>query len=475
MCGPPIGCNRHSPKAPYGPSFASKSCQANGRRSRYVHGDYRFIPARAGNTFWTTNFPPNGWGCKCRVRQVTRRERGRLLEREPDRYRTDAPELPEREWANPATGEVRTVPAGVDPGWDYNPGRHRTLGIHRRDAERSEAVLAGRALETVPAPERERLVRRRIGQLLDAPAFRRFVNRPRAVAAPRREARPEFVDAVPVAVAPARLREAAEASRALVYLPENIADKQWRRHGPGQKRPTTSRTVPLAWWADIRAILESIVPAPAAGRAVGLRRRRAQAPLGGEARAGRGARRHLVSSADNVEMKRPRGPKAARSLTARRRHPIPPEFMPRRQEARFRGSTARRAPFNARSSGLSNWNNRPGCRAVESRSIAQPPRRVGPAEHRPHAAQEPQSAYRSAAQSVRAPQREHRLAQCRRRVGLGGYCLALAPRRPERPRRRGRRAAPAVHPRSPARAGNTEGVSPGGRNLPAEHAEASLA
>ena len=155
---------------------------------------------------------------------------------------------------------TRWVSAGVDPGWDYNPGRHRTLGVHRRDAERSEAILDGRALSLVPAPEREQLVRERIGKSLAAPGFRRFVNKPRASAPPLREARPEFVEAVPVAVAPQRLREAVAASRRLLYLPDNVADKQWRRHGPGQKRPAPKRTVPVAWWADIQAILDTIVP-----------------------------------------------------------------------------------------------------------------------------------------------------------------------------------------------------------------------
>ena len=81
-----------------------------------------------------------------------------------------------------------------------------------------------------------------------------------ATAPPRREARPEFVEVVPVAVVPARLRAAAEASARLLYLPETVADKQWRRHGPGQKRPTQGRTVPTAWWADIQDILDTVVP-----------------------------------------------------------------------------------------------------------------------------------------------------------------------------------------------------------------------
>ena len=246
---------RRAKRAPYlvyslGPSLE--------HRDQHVAWAGLILPV--DHPFWTTNFPPNGWGCKCRVRQITRRERERLREREPDRYRDEAPELPEREWANPATGEVRKVPAGVDPGWDYNPGRHRTLGIHRRDAERSEAILAGRTLAKAPEPQREQLVRTRIGQSLATPGFRRFLNKPRAKAPARREARPEFVEVVPVAVAPARLRTAAEASARLIYLPEQVADRQWRRHGPGQKRPTAQRTVPGAWWADIQDILDSVVP-----------------------------------------------------------------------------------------------------------------------------------------------------------------------------------------------------------------------
>ena len=212
------------------------------------------------DAFWGTNFPPNGWGCKCRVRQITGRERARLLEREPDKYSAEAPDLVEIEWVNPATGEVRRVIAGIDPGWDYNPGRHRTLGIHRRDAERSEAILAGRALKSVPAPAREELVRERIQQSLAAPGFRRFVDRPRARGRPpRREARAEFVEVVGVGVASPALREAARVSARLVYLPINVADKQWRHHGPGGRRGPKQRA-PVAWWADIQAILDTVVP-----------------------------------------------------------------------------------------------------------------------------------------------------------------------------------------------------------------------
>ena len=210
---------------------------------------------------WDRLYPPNGWGCQYWVYQISRRKAGRLLSGEPGQYRSEAPELPEREWVNPATGEVRRVTAGVDPGWDYNPGRHRTLGIHRRDAERSEAILAGRALAKVSGLEREQLVRRRIQRSLAAPGFRWFIARPRAKRPPPRlDARDEYIEAVGVGVAPTGLREAAEVSAGLLYLPLNIADKQWRQHGPDGRRGPKGR-VPVGWYADIQNILDTVKPA----------------------------------------------------------------------------------------------------------------------------------------------------------------------------------------------------------------------
>lgn len=77
--------------------------------------------------FWSTHFPPNGWGCKCSVRQVTRREAAKLL-KEPG-YTDQAPEIGWTDFHNRRTGEVVKVPVGIDPGWGTNPGlsRARTL------------------------------------------------------------------------------------------------------------------------------------------------------------------------------------------------------------------------------------------------------------------------------------------------------------------------------------------------------------
>jgi len=87
---------------------------------RYVHDDSVTTPRphhkawgdsnltlRHDHPFWATHFPPNGWGCKCRVVAVKAPAEG------------DATEPPDGWLAtDPKTG----APAGIDEGWDYAPG-----------------------------------------------------------------------------------------------------------------------------------------------------------------------------------------------------------------------------------------------------------------------------------------------------------------------------------------------------------------
>lgn len=83
--------------------------------------------------FWETWFPPNGWGCKCWVRQITRREAERLG------GISATPDVPMQPFTNRRTGEVSDIPVGIDPGWQTNPGRARS--------ENLASFLAGRLNE----------------------------------------------------------------------------------------------------------------------------------------------------------------------------------------------------------------------------------------------------------------------------------------------------------------------------------------
>jgi uncharacterized protein with gpF-like domain len=62
----------------------------------------------ADDPFWRTHFPPNGWQCKCAVRQVSKFEARDKLRQ--DGYTDQAPALGERTFVNRRTGEVVRVP-----------------------------------------------------------------------------------------------------------------------------------------------------------------------------------------------------------------------------------------------------------------------------------------------------------------------------------------------------------------------------
>ncbi len=87
--------------------------------------------------WWDDHFPPNGWGCRCRVRQISRREAGRRG------GVTDPPPRKEVSWWNRRAGRFERVDEGLDPAWATNPGKHR------------ERVLAGRLDGRVDAADRQ--------------------------------------------------------------------------------------------------------------------------------------------------------------------------------------------------------------------------------------------------------------------------------------------------------------------------------
>lgn len=84
--------------------------------------------------FWSSHFPPNGWRCKCQVRQISQREASDLLGREPQEgkpsYSDTPPDLgPDIVHRNRRTGEITKVPPGIDPGWHTNPGLARSTTL----------------------------------------------------------------------------------------------------------------------------------------------------------------------------------------------------------------------------------------------------------------------------------------------------------------------------------------------------------
>ncbi|MEW5687224.1 MAG: phage minor head protein [Pseudomonadota bacterium] len=93
--------------------------------------------------FWSTNFPPNGWYCKCFTIQVSVDElaSGAVKMTSDDQLRGTGYTADRRFWSeyrHTLTGRTDVAPDGVTPGFAYNPGmeRRRNLGelLERRIA-----------------------------------------------------------------------------------------------------------------------------------------------------------------------------------------------------------------------------------------------------------------------------------------------------------------------------------------------------
>lgn len=89
------------------------------RHPRKQHLAWNGTVLAATDPFWDWAYPPNGWGCGCRVRPVS--ERG--LKRQGRNGLDQAPERIPTQTVNKRTGEILRGSEGVDPGFDYNPGQ----------------------------------------------------------------------------------------------------------------------------------------------------------------------------------------------------------------------------------------------------------------------------------------------------------------------------------------------------------------
>ncbi|CAM3169308.1 phage minor head protein [Moritella viscosa] len=120
---------------------------------RPEHSAWKGLLLPVDDPFWQTHFPPNGWGCKCRVRQVSQREAERL--KGDSQILTQAPTIKTREWVNKRTGEVQQVPVGIDPGWNYNMGIDRKAQITKQTQNKETYTKQKLGTAASPAPLHE--------------------------------------------------------------------------------------------------------------------------------------------------------------------------------------------------------------------------------------------------------------------------------------------------------------------------------
>ncbi|WP_455270314.1 phage head morphogenesis protein [Rhizobium herbae] len=97
-------------------------------RTRPEHAARHNLCLPVDHPYWNIWAPPCGWNCRCSLQSLSQREvdamRGQL--------KFEPPIDDMRDWLNKSTGEVRSIPVGIDPGWDINPGR---VGFQATEAQ----------------------------------------------------------------------------------------------------------------------------------------------------------------------------------------------------------------------------------------------------------------------------------------------------------------------------------------------------
>ncbi len=93
-------------------------------REREEHGFWHGTVLPIDHPWWDTHYPPNGWGCRCLPKPVSRGQAERRGLKQ-----TDPVVFPARQWVNKRTGEVHMIETGIDPGWAYHVGKARQTGL----------------------------------------------------------------------------------------------------------------------------------------------------------------------------------------------------------------------------------------------------------------------------------------------------------------------------------------------------------
>ena len=115
------------------------------KKPRPEHLAWDGLILRADDPWWQTHYPPNGWGCSCKVFAVSERElrrrgidpakltEGRCAKIAGDEAAIGAiPYASETyEWTSKDGTRREVLPRGVQPGWAYNVGKAGTARARR--------------------------------------------------------------------------------------------------------------------------------------------------------------------------------------------------------------------------------------------------------------------------------------------------------------------------------------------------------
>lgn len=85
-------------------------------RSEHAAQDNKVYPVTS--PFWDEWHPPNGWNCRCGVVQLSADDLA-----DYGLKVSNPPKIKRYVWKNPRNGQSHSIPEGIDPGFNYNPGK----------------------------------------------------------------------------------------------------------------------------------------------------------------------------------------------------------------------------------------------------------------------------------------------------------------------------------------------------------------
>ena len=171
-------------------------------RVRAAHRAWHNLVLPVDDSFWQTNWPPNGWRCRCRVVAMSQREYDKGAAPGGAPLKKEQPPVYFVEHVNQRTGEVSRVPAGVDPGFGYNPGMGRRQALATAEAAKLRAADAALAKAARAAGMEPPTIAREVAEQANWKAL----------------GRPDLRDMTPKADAPAMLAQAGSLSEAASLL-----------------------------------------------------------------------------------------------------------------------------------------------------------------------------------------------------------------------------------------------------------------
>jgi len=95
------------------------------KATRRDHRQWHNVVKHVDDPFWNDHYPPNGWGCRCTVQQLSEAD----IEKLGLRITTENITAPAKAWKNPRSGQVVKVPGGIAPGFALNCGHRRMAAL----------------------------------------------------------------------------------------------------------------------------------------------------------------------------------------------------------------------------------------------------------------------------------------------------------------------------------------------------------